>query len=34
MYERYRFPPGIIQDAVWVYFRLNLSIGDVENLLA
>jgi transposase-like protein len=34
MYKRYRFPPEIIQDAVWVYFRLNLSIRDVENLLA
>jgi putative transposase len=34
MYKRQRFPPVIIQYAVWVYFRFNLSIGDVEDLLA
>ena len=25
MYKRYRFPPEIIQYAVWLYFRFNLS---------
>jgi putative transposase len=34
MYKRHRFSSKIIQDAVWVYFRFNLSIGDVEDLLA
>jgi transposase-like protein len=33
-YKRHRFPPEIIQYAVWVYFRFNLSIRDVEDLLA
>jgi putative transposase len=33
-YKRYRFPPEIIQYAVWVYFRFNLSHRDVEDLLA
>ena len=34
MYKRYRFPPEIIQYAVWRYFRFNLSHGDIEDLLA
>jgi putative transposase len=25
-----RFPPVIIQYAVWVYYRFNLSIRDIE----
>jgi len=33
-YKRYRFPPEIIQYAVWVYYRFNLSHRDVEDLLA
>lgn len=33
-YKRHRFPPEIIQYAVWVYFRFNLSYRDVEDLLA
>ncbi len=33
-YARYRFPPVIIQDAVWLYFRFPLSYRDVEDLLA
>ena len=32
-YARYRFPPGIIQHAVWLYFRFPLSYRDVEDLL-
>ena len=34
MYKRYRFPPDIIQYAVWLYFRFNLSHRDIEDLLA
>jgi len=34
MYKRYRFPVEIIQYAVWVYYRFNLSHRDVEDLLA
>ncbi len=34
LYKRYRFPPEIIQHAVWLYFRFNLSHRDVEDLLA
>ncbi len=34
MYKRYRFPPEVIQYAVWLYFRLNLSHRDIEDLLA
>jgi len=33
-YVRYRFPPEIIQHAVWLYFRFPLSFRDVEDLLA
>jgi putative transposase len=34
MYTRHRFPSEIIQYAVWLYHRLNLSHRDVEDLLA
>ena len=33
-YARHRFPSGIIQHAVWLYFRFTLSYRDVEDLLA
>jgi transposase-like protein len=33
-YKRYRFPPEFISYAVWLYYRFNLSHGDIENLLA
>jgi transposase-like protein len=33
-YRRRRFPPAIIQHAVWVYLRFTLSYRDVEELLA
>ena len=33
-YKRHRFPPEIIQYAVWLYHRFNLSTRDVEDLLA
>jgi hypothetical protein len=33
-YSGYRFPPGIIQQAIWLYLRFTLSFRDVEDLLA
>src|SRR5919205_1600230 len=33
-YRGYRFPPEIIQRAVWFYLRFTLSFRDVEDLLA
>src|SRR6185312_12387736 len=33
-YAGYRFPPEIIQDAIWLYLRFTLSFRDVEELLA
>src|SRR5215467_1253923 len=33
-YRRHRFPPVIIQHAVWLYLRFTLSYRDVEDLLA
>src|ERR1700743_2413856 len=32
-YRGYRFPPGIIQHAVWLYLRFTLSFRGVESLL-
>ncbi len=34
LYKRHRFPPDIIQYAVWLYYRFNLSHRDIEDLLA
>ncbi|MGV7234812.1 MAG: IS6 family transposase [Nitrosomonadaceae bacterium] len=34
LYKRHRFPSEIIQYAVWLYFRFNLSHRDIEDLLA
>src|SRR3981081_3587492 len=33
-YRRHRFPPAVIQHAVWHYLRFTLSYRDVEELLA
>jgi len=33
-YARHRFPPEVIQHAVWLYLRFTLSYRDVEDLLA
>src|SRR5881296_1025065 len=33
-YRRHRFPPLVIQHAVWLYLRFSLSYRDVEELLA
>jgi transposase-like protein len=32
-YSGYRFPPEIIQQAIWLYVRFTLSFRDVEDLL-
>ena len=34
IYKRHRFPPEIIGYTVWLYYRFNLSHGDIEDLLA
>ena len=34
LYQRHRFPPEIIQHAVWLYYCFNLSSRDIEDLLA
>ncbi|WP_316980344.1 IS6 family transposase [Shumkonia mesophila] len=33
-YKRHRFPPSVIQHAVWLYCRFTLSFRDVEDLFA
>ena len=33
-FKRHRFPPDIIRQAVWLYFRFTLSFRDVEEMLA
>jgi len=33
LYKRHRFPAAIIQHAVWLYHRDNLSHRDIEDLL-
>jgi putative transposase len=33
-YRRHRFPPVVIQHAVWLYLRFTLSCRDIEDLLA
>ena len=33
-YAGYRFPPGVISYAVWLYYRFPLSLRMVEELLA
>jgi hypothetical protein len=33
-YRRHRFPPTIIQHAIWLYLRFTLSYRDIEDLLA
>jgi putative transposase len=33
-YHEYRFPPEIIQQAIWLYLLFILSFRDVEELLA
>ncbi len=33
-YKHHHFPPAVIQQAVWLYYRVTLSLWDVEDLLA
>ena len=33
-YRRHRLPAGVIQQAVWLYFRFPLSLRDVEDMLS
>jgi putative transposase len=33
-FKRFRYPPDVIRQAVWLYFRFTLSLRDVEGLLA
>jgi len=33
-YRNLHFPPSIVQQTVWLYARFNLSLRDVEELLA
>jgi transposase-like protein len=33
-YAGYRFPPEIIDQAIWLHLRFTLSLGDVEDFLA
>lgn len=33
-HKRHRFPPAVIQHAVWFYFRFTLSFRDLKELLA
>jgi putative transposase len=33
-FKRRRFPPDVIRQAVWLYFRFTLSLRDVEEMLA
>jgi transposase-like protein len=33
-YAHHRFPPELIQHAVWLYFRFPLSYRDIEDMLA
>jgi putative transposase len=33
-YRHHRFPPAVIQQAIWLYLRFTLCYRDVEELLA
>jgi putative transposase len=33
-YRGHRFPPSVIQHAIWLYLRFTVSYRDVEELLA
>jgi putative transposase len=34
LYHRHRFPPDVIAQAFWLYFKFLLSLRMVEDLLA
>ena len=33
-YKRHCFPPEVIRQAVWLYFKFTLSLRDVEDIFA
>ena len=33
-YKRHRFPPEVIRQAVWLYFKFTLSLRGVKEILA
>ena len=33
-FARHRFPPDVIRQVVWLYFRFTLSYRDIEDLMA
>ena len=33
-FARHRFPPDVIRQVVWLYFRFTLSVRDIEDLMA
>ena len=33
-FARHRYPPDVIRQVVWLYFRFSLSFRDVEDLMA
>jgi transposase-like protein len=33
LYKGYRFPPEVISRCVWLYFRFNVSLPDVSELM-
>ena len=33
-FARHRFPPDVIRQVVWLYFRFTLSFRDIEDLMA
>ena len=33
-FHGHRFPPAVIQHAVWLYLRFTLSYRDIEDMLA
>ena len=32
--KRHRFPPKVVRQAVWLYFRFSLSLREVEEFMA
>lgn len=33
-FKRHRFPPDVVRQAVWLYFRFTLSLRNIEEMLA
>src|SRR5690349_13926855 len=34
LYKGFRFPPEIISNCIWLYFRFSLSFRDIEEIMA